>query len=135
MKFAKRLSKSVLVAMLCLTLVGCANKAYVVHPGSPNTFDSQTYDVLVAADAAIQATKTALANGSITNATVAHNTAVVLNDTIKAYNIAQTTYLAYHAAASATPPTATQTQVNLLQSQTATLTTSVTALNNAKAGR
>jgi len=116
-------------------VTSCNNAAYKVHPGAVNAFDSQVYDVLVAADAAIQQTKTQLSSGAFTNPTVAHDVAIALNGAITAYNVADNTYLQYHAAAAAIPPTATPAQANALQSQIAGLTTAVSNLNVAKGGK
>lgn len=130
----KRL-KLVPVLFLCVMALGaCNNQAYVVHPGAVNTFDSQTYDVLVTAHAAIEATKTQIASGAFSG-TVLRDVSIGLNTLVDAYNLAETTYLAYHAAASATPPTATVAQANQLQGQTAGIPQLVANLNAAKAGK
>lgn len=124
---------AVVVMLVAMSTVAC-NKAYVVHPGAANTFDSQTYDILVTAHAAIEQTKTEIANKSFTGATL-RNVTIGLNALIDAYNPADTAYKAYHAAATANPPTATQSQVNDLNAKTQSLPALVSNLNAAKVGR
>jgi len=109
-------------ALLLLT-AGCASKAYVIHPGSPNLFDSQSYDVLVTAHAAIEQAKTELAAGKF--AATAPQVKLALNALIDAYDVMDVAYTTYHT--SAVAGTATAAQVAALQN-------GVGAVNNAMGG-
>lgn len=99
----KYLRSSILVVALAtgmISLVGCATNAAVSTPGAVNAFDSNTYQVLVAADAAIQQAKIDIAKYP--------QVKPALNRLITSYNTANDAYRAYHAAAvtGAAPDTA-----------------------------
>jgi hypothetical protein len=107
-----------------LLLAGCA--ARVVHPGAANKFDSDAYDAVLVAHSVIETTKTDLANNAFP-ASIAGNVKTALNDLIKGYNIADTTYQTFHQAAVAGKATAAQqtgltNALNDLSAQTAALT-------------
>jgi len=51
----------VILAILCLT----ACSRYIVHPGSVNTFDSQTYDALIGAKAVIDSAREQFKSGAL----------------------------------------------------------------------
>lgn len=104
-----------LVAGLCLS--GCSATAIANHPGAVNAFDSQTYDVLLTAQAAIEAAKPLGTTQPIKDA---------INKAIAAYNVAEAAYTAYHQAATA--GTATASQQTALQSNVASLKTATAAL-------
>ena len=108
-----------------LVLTGCASTAPVV-PGAVNAFDSNTYTTLLTVQAAINAA-VAINNTSPLNATAKK----VLNDAIAAYDIAEAAYVAYHAALTATPSTATLAMQTQLSTQLATATTAATTLSTA----
>lgn len=80
---------SIFLLILPLLLVGCHKT--IIHPGALNQFDSNAYDSLIVAQAAIDAAK---AQPSITNNVMAK---AALNKAIGSYNIAYEAYLAYHA--------------------------------------
>lgn len=119
------------VAVLALGLGGCT-KAYQAHPGSVNTFDSVSYDSVLVAHSVIESTKTDLANG-VFPATIAPKVKTALNDLVASYNIADSAYQAYHAAAVA--GTATTSQANAVTSGLAQVGTATAALTAAKAGK
>ena len=104
------MKKILAILTLCVLLAGCAAKKPVV--GSANQFDSDAYLTLVTADTTIQATKAALAipagqPGSFT-ASQAAVVKTALNGLIAVYNIADSDYQIYHAAALAGTATAAQ---------------------------
>lgn len=70
---------------------GCAKSATTSHPGAVNAFDSNAYDALNSAQAAIEQAKTQL--GSTPAAKGA------LNKVIASYNATMDAYVAYHKAA------------------------------------
>lgn len=117
--FPKRLGFTVLTLCLAvgLCLTGCSPTATANHPGAVNAFDSQTYDVLLTAQAAIEAAKPLATTASTANA---------LNAAIGVYNAAEAAYVAYHQAATA--GTATASQQSALQSQVAALKSATAAL-------
>lgn len=100
--------------------------------GSGNQFDSDTYLVLVTTDTLIQATEAQLNNGAFStdNAPLVKN---ALNDLIKAYDIAQPVYLAYHTAALG--GTSTPAQQNVLKSYIANVNTATTTLVTIKGAK
>ena len=116
--------------ILLLLLAGC--KAYQTHPGSVNTFDSVSYDSVLVAHSVIESTKTDLAN-NVFSAAVAPKVKAALNDLVTAYNIADSAYQAYHAAAVA--GTATTSQANAVTAGLAQVGTASEALTSAKAGK
>lgn len=122
-----------LAPILALALAGAGcTKAYVQHPGSVNTFDSQSYDFLIATKAIIDQTRTDLANNIFTGKVQA-DVKIAENGLITAYDVADTAYVVYHTAAVAGTATAAQIQaVSTTQSQVQTATQ---ALTNAKAGK
>ena len=132
MKRFFRLPTLALALVMCSILpsVGCKSQAYVQHPGSVNIFDSQAYDWVLTTKAVIDSAKTDLANGAW-SATIAAKVKLILNDAlIPAYNVLDTAYLDYHAAAATNPNASTaalQTAINNAGTQTQ-------ALTSAKAG-
>jgi hypothetical protein len=115
---------------LVLLLSGCA--AHVIHPGSANKFDSDAYDSVLIAHSVIETTKTDLANNAFP-ASIAGNVKTALNDLIKAYDVADKAYIAYHNAALA--GTATAAQSTAVTNSLTTVNTSTTALTAAKVGK
>lgn len=118
------------VAILALLLAGCA--AAKIHPGSPNLFDSTTYDSLIVTHSVIESTKTDLANSAFPASTVP-NIKKALNDLVTAYNAADTTYQAYHTSALA--GTATAAQQSAVQNALNNVNTATSALTAAKAAK
>lgn len=84
--------KKLLAVILAMTfsIGGCAIKSGKVnHPNAINTFDSDAYDTLIGAQAAIEEAKANIA---------AHPEAKdSLNATIKVYNLAEAAEKTYHA--------------------------------------
>lgn len=115
---------------LAVLLAGCA--AHAVHPGAANKFDSDSYDAVLVTHNLIETTKTDLANNAFP-AAIAGNVKTALNDLIKAYDIADTAYTTYHAAALA--GTATSAQQSALTNDLAALNTQTAALTAAKAAK
>ena len=112
------------------TAGGCA--ARVVHPGAANTFDSSAYDSVLIAHSVIETTKTDLANNAFP-ASIAGNVKTALNDLIKAYDTADSAYIAYHNAALA--GTATAAQSTALTNALTDVNTKTSALTSAKAAK
>jgi hypothetical protein len=110
-----------------LLLAGCA--ARVVHPGAANKFDSDAYDAVLVAHSVIETTKTDLAN-NVFPASIAGNVKTALNDLIKGYNVADSSYQTYHAAALAGK--ATTAQSTAVSSALTDLQTKSAALTAAK---
>jgi len=122
--------KKIAVLMLAVALSGCA--AAKIHPGSPNAFDSKSYDSLVVAHSVIESTKADLANNAFP-ASIAGNVKTALNDLITAYNAADTAYQAYHQSALAGTATAVQQQaVQNALNNVSTATNALTAAKGAK---
>lgn len=118
--------------LLLVSLAGCSAQHYTVHPNAVNTFDSQSYDTLLVTYNVIESTKADLAANAFTP-TVAAGVKSFLNKLIDAYNVADTAYLAYHAAAvqgTATPATQKSVQDALSNVNVATL-----ALINARGSK
>jgi hypothetical protein len=113
---------------LALALTGCA-ATHPVHPGAANTFDSNSYDAVLVAHSVIETTKTDLANNTFP-ASIAGQVKTALNDLIKAYDIADTSYQTYHAAAIAGK--ATTAQSTAVSSALTDLQAKSTALTAAK---
>lgn len=111
----KRLN--VLILGLALSLSGCAN--YLVHQGAVDTIDSQTYDALLVAKSTIDSTRDQLASGALPP-----SIKPALNDAIKAYDVAQIAWHAYHDKA-ITNPAALQVDLD-------SLAKALVALNGAK---
>ena len=124
------MKKYLLIPVLALSMLSCA-KPYVAHPGSVNTFDSQSYDFLIATKAIIDQTKTDLAN-NVFSATTAPRVKAAVNGMVAAYNIADNAYLVYHTAMIAGGATAQQIQ-DVSNSQ-ADVQKATQALTSAKAG-
>jgi hypothetical protein len=84
--------KKLLVVILAMTVFvsGCAIKSgHVNHPNAVSAFDSDAYDTLLGAQAAIEEAKSNIA---------AHPDAKdALNATIKVYNLAEAAEKTYHA--------------------------------------
>lgn len=115
--------------IITLLLAGCA--AHAVHPGSANKFDSDSYDAVLVAHNVIETTKTDLA-GNQFPASIAGNVKDALNKLIQGYNIADTAYKTYHAAALAGQ--ATPAQQSALQAALSDLNNQTAALAAAKGG-
>jgi hypothetical protein len=120
------LSGSLLVATLLL--VSCA-ATHPIHPGAANSFDSTAYDAVLVAHSVIETTKTDLANNTFP-ASIAGQVKTALNDLIKAYDIADTSYQTYHTAAIAGK--ATTAQSTAVSSALTDLQAKSTALTAAK---
>ena len=128
---SKRAMCTVALAVgLAVFLAGCA--AHVIHPGSANKFDSDSYDAVLIAHSVIETTKTDLANNAFP-ASIAGNVKTALNDLIKAYDVADTAYIAYHNAALA--GTATAAQSTAVTNSLTTVNTSTSALTAAKVSK
>ena len=132
--------KRVLLLALCLAMIGCATKAYQVHPGAggyvsgtPTTaqlFDSQSYDTLSATDAIIQQTRADYqANKFPTSAMPTIR--IAFNALTTAYDGAQASWLAYDGALK-TGQTPSQAA---LQAALATMGSAVTQLTTAKGAK
>lgn len=122
--------KHVLVLALAVAMTGCA--ARPLHPGAANSFDSGAYDSLIVAHSVIETTKTDLANNAFP-AAIASNVKIALNGLIRAYDVADTAYVAYHSAALA--GTATPAQSTAVSNGLSDVNTSTAALTAAKAGK
>lgn len=136
-----KLKRVLLYVALAGVLAGCATSAYQVHPGAggyvagqaptaAQTFDSQEYDALVAANAAIQATQADYLAGKFpTSAMPAIRTAA--NAATTAYNVAQAQWLGFDGAlkAGGAPSQAA------LSSAIAAMQSAVTQLVTAKGGK
>jgi len=104
----RNLSIATIITVLVLS-IACTKSVVAPVPGSANQFDSDTYLTLVTAKAAIDAAKTALAqNPPVFTPTLAAIVKSAVNNAVTAYNVADTTYQAYHAAAIAGTATAAQ---------------------------
>lgn len=130
---------------LILFLSGCAT--HVIHPGTANTFDSDTYDTLLVTHNTIEQTKSALAANSFP-ASVAANVKTALNILIQAYDTADTLYCgapisatggglqcvagSYHASAMA--GTATPSQTSGVSAAIAGVNNATSSLTTARAG-
>jgi len=122
----RQLTSGLLIFTLLLS--GCAAR---IHPGAANSFDSTTYDTLIVTHNVIESTKADLAAGKFTG-TLAVNVKMALNRLIQAYDVADTGYLAYHAAAAA--GNATPTDQGALQVKVNDMTNATTTLTSAKGG-
>jgi hypothetical protein len=116
-----------LVLALALSLSSCS--AQKIHPGSPNAFDSASYDALIATHSVIESTKTDLAN-NVFPVSIAGNVKTALNDLVAAYNAADTAYQTYHASALA--GAATVAQQTALQNALTNMSTKTTTLSTTK---
>ena len=140
--------RSLGIAVLAILLVGCGIiQKHVNHPGSANTFDSDSYDTLLVTDSVIKTTKDDLAANAFP-ASIAGNVKTALNDLIRAYDIADTVYCgapittatglqctpeSYHGAAIAGKATATQS--NAVSLAISNVNAKTSALTAAKAGK
>ena len=106
-----------IVLGFCILLASCATTAVVTHPGAVNAFDSNTYDALLTAQAAIEAAKPLATTPTLKTA---------VNAAMQAYDVAESAYVAYHTAAVA--GTATAAQQAALQTQVTSLTAQTKAL-------
>lgn len=125
----RRILQFILLVGLIAIITGCA--AHVSHPGSVNKFDSDSYDTVLVTHNVIETTKGDLANNSFP-ASISGNVKDALNKLIQGYNIADTAYKTYHAAALA--GTATTAQQTALTDALSNLNTQTAALTTAKAG-
>lgn len=114
--------RKILLLALALSLpfglTSCSNPATVTHPGAVNAFDSNAYDALITAQAAIEQAKVGIAPQYKTQ----------LNQVIAGYNAAMHAYQVYHAAAvagSSPDPAALQAQISQLVASVAALVTQV----------
>lgn len=103
-----------IVGAATVSQTACIHTA--VHPGAANTFDSTTYDTLIAIQAGIEQAKVGIPDSKKD----------LLNKVIADYNTAMHAYQVYHSAAlagTATPAdqTALQSQVTALQTNLGTL--------------
>lgn len=123
--------KKILAAtVVAIMLTGCA--ARPIHPGAANNFDSTSYDTLTVTHNVIENTKTDLAAGAF-SADIVPNIKAALNDLVTAYNVADSAYLAYHAAAVA--GTATVEQANAVTAGLAQVNSATTTLVTIKGNR
>lgn len=120
-----------IVLLACLMSLSCASMNYKAHPGSYSTFDSKSYDTLYVTHNLIEATKADLAAGKF--GALAPSVTKALNDLIAAYDIADSTYLAYHA--SAATGSATPAQQATLTNALANVNATTTSLTNSKGGK
>ncbi len=125
----KRLAVTVL--FLASLLAGCATKNYVVHPGAFNIFDSQSYDTLVVTHSVIETTKADLVASKFP-VSIAGGVKAALNGLIDAYDVADSSYLVYHAAAAA--GTVTAAQQSAVSSAILNVNAATTNLTTAKVG-
>ena len=116
--------------VICAVLTGCSQNPKPVV-GAANQFDSDSYLTLVTADSVIQQTKAALAANSFP-ASIVGNVKTALNGLITAYDVADTTYIAYHTAALA--GTATPQQQAAVTSSLTSVQAATTTLVTAKGG-
>ena len=113
---------NVIILAGCLLMgTGCGRQVHAVHPGAINAFDSYSYDTLLVAQAAIEQAKTDIAKYP--------NAKAPLNQAIASYNIAETSYVAYHASAGTIDTAALQ---KALQDLTAALAQMQTAFGGKK---
>ena len=99
---------ALLVVGLASSTVACKSAAYRVHPGAVDVFDSQSYDVLLVAQATLRQAKADAESGALPAAAAAP-----LNQAIKAYDVADAAWQAYHAAG-ANPATKNTLQQSLV---------------------
>ncbi len=118
------------LALAVLFLAGCA--AHAIHPGAANKFDSDSYDAVLVTHNLIETTKTDLTNNAFP-ASIAGNVKDAVNKLIAGYNVADTAYKTYHAAALA--GNATAAQQTALQNALTDLNSQTAALTSAKAGK
>jgi hypothetical protein len=121
----------IIVVGLVVFLSGCGPK-HITHPGSANTFDSDSYDAVLVTHSVIETTKTDLANNAFPPS-IAGNVKMALNDLIKGYDVAQTVYTTYHNAALA--GTATPAQSTAVTNSLTDVQTKTAALTAAKAAK
>ncbi len=129
-RFPKKLHTFGATSLLALFILGstavllssCAANTYVVHPGSINTFDSVTADVLLQAKTLLDHTRT-MVNGKTTGAWAA---------LAKAYDTANASYKVWRQFALATPTTPPDNTT--LKKQLADLSTSIKNWNTVSGG-
>lgn len=80
-------------AIVAFLLISCAQNKYAVHPGAVDRTDSMAYDSLLVAQAAIDATRLLIQEGTFPTTEVP-----AFNKTEAAYNVARDAWLAYRAA-------------------------------------
>lgn len=103
----KRLSLLLALPLLWTALACSKHAAQAPVPGSASNFDSQSYLTLVAADSVIETTRNDL-NADKFPASIAPDIKTALNTLITVYNVADASYLTYHAAAMTNTATAAQ---------------------------
>lgn len=113
-----------MIALSAIIEIGCAAKKPVV--GTANTFDSDSYLVLVVADKTIKETKADLAN-NVFAADLVEDVKAALNRLIDAYDKAEPIYLVYHNAA--LQGTATQAQQDAVSAALPDVNTGVGSLS------
>lgn len=123
----KQLGNLILILAIAIASIGSEGcKKYVQHPGSVNTFDSQTYDVLLAAEGAIKQGKADYSSGALPDAGKPY-----LDDLIRVYDVANASYRTYHDAATKGQDSAAL--ATKLQQDIASLESAITAFRtNAK---
>jgi hypothetical protein len=125
------MKRSLLAIVFCLILVGCSQNPKPVT-GAVNQFDSDSYLALVTTDAVIQQTKAGLNAGSFPTSYVPAIKST-LNNLIVTYDIADTAYGVYHAAAVA--GTVTAAQKAAVSSGLTSIQNATSALVTAKGGQ
>jgi hypothetical protein len=128
----KYLNKSIIILVTLVSLSGCGAAKHPIHPGTANTFDSDTYDALMIADNIIKTTKTDLANNAYP-ASLVPNVKTALNKLITIYDDADKVYREYHTAAMA--GAATPAQVQSVNNSIGAVNNSLTNLATAKGVR
>jgi hypothetical protein len=106
----KSLVAAILICVLALS--GCAAQSYQVHPGAAGyitgpptpvqTFASQSYDTLVAADAVIVQTRADFL-GNKFSAAAMPTVKTAFNALVQAYDTAQAAWIAFNQSASTNP--------------------------------
>ena len=114
--------------LLCIVLAAaaCGGKAYVVHPGAVNTFDSKAYDALLTWNGALTQAKAELAAGRIPVGSRS-----IINQPGAVYNGARTAWLAYRAAVragNATDAATAQQDFNRFETEILSLVDQLTRL-------
>lgn len=127
----KTLALSLALSLALLT--GChKNVVQAPIPGAVNQFDSDTYVSLATAKGAIDQAKVEYANNAFP-ASVAPKIKEAINYAVATYNIADTTYQAYHVAAVA--GSATPAQQQAVSNAVSNMNGAVTGITSAKGGK
>lgn len=91
------MKRLVLAALLLITPISCARMP--LHPGAANSFDSSTYDVLIAAKTTIDTSRQQFAAKTLPD-----TLKPAANELVRAYDVAYPVYVAYHDAVTAGKP-------------------------------